>query len=195
MRRVRVVDSSNNVVSCLVADDQEDLAALVGDGDGYTIIVEDDAPEAMTTSPSHADDVQDHRHAPEATTASPPHPLGSVEDTARTAIAQTLADFCVASRELLALNLEQTRHWLALGTGTVDEDVRRRDIMHKALKDLDIADRSIGVLELQAKQQAWAPAPSPAPAPAQEDGITNFLGAVSTVGKLGKQLFDLDKKN
>lgn len=193
MRRVRVVDSSNNVVSCLVADDQEDLAALVGDGDGYTIIVEDDAPpEAVTTSPPHADDVQDHRHAPEATTASPPHPLGSAEATARAAITQTLADFCLASRELLALNLHQTRHWLALGTRTVDEDVRRRDIMHKALKDLDIADRSIGVMELQAKQQAWAPAPSPAPAPAQEDGITNFLGAVTSVGK---QLLDLDKKN
>lgn len=193
MRRVRVVDSSNNVVSCLVADDQEDLAALVGDGDGYTIIVEDDAPpEAVTTSPPQADDVQDHRHAPEATTASPPHPLGSAEATARAAITQTLADFCLASRELLALNLHQTRHWLALGTRTVDEDVRRRDIMHKALKDLDIADRSIGVMELQAKQQAWAPAPSPAPAPAQEDGITNFLGAVTSVGK---QLLDLDKKN
>ena len=68
--------------------------------------------------------------------------------------------------------------------------MRRRDIMHKALKDLDIADRSISVLELQAKQAKWAPAPSPAPPQAPEDGIANFIGAVAGVGK---QL--LDKKN
>lgn len=191
MPKVRVVDSSNNVVCRTVVQGRDDAAALAGDG--YSVFFEEEdvpSPEATTALPFLADGDTDRPHAPEATTASPSTPVGSEENTARAVITQTLADFYQASRELLVLNLEQTRHWLALGTRVVDEDVRRRDIMHKALKDLDIADRSISVLELQAKQAKWAPAPSPAPPQAPEDGIANFIGAVAGVGK---QL--LDKKN
>ncbi len=181
MPTVRVLDSNNNVVCRTDVQSHDDLAALEEEWSGCTLLFDEGALDRRPAAPS-----------PEATMVSPSYQFGSAEDTARVVITQTLADFHAASRELLALSLDQTRHWLALGTRVVDEDVRRRDIMHKALKDLDIADRSISVLELQAKQAKWAPAPSPAPASAQEDGITSFLGAVSSVGK---QLLDLDKKN
>ena len=128
--------------------------------------------------------------------ASPPQPLGAAEGTARAVITQTLLDFHAASQnilgasqQLLALNLEQTRQWLALGTNVVDEDVRRRGIMHKAIKDLDIADRSIAVLEFQKHAAKWAPAPAPQPAVNDQDGA----GIVNLIGAGVKQL--LDKKN
>ena len=180
MPMVRVLDNNNDLLFEVSADSAEneglaqEFLAL-----GYNVLVDAD--------------IEPQAPAPALPVAHPATPVTG--NQALAVVNQSVVDFHAGAQQLMSLALEQTRQWLALSARIVDEDLRRRELMHKAIKDLDIADRSIGVLELQAKQQAWAPAPSPAPAPAQEDGITNFLGAVSTVGKLGKQLFDLDKKN
>ncbi len=171
MRKVRVFDNDNNLVNELVvADSQVEAAAQSLLNCGLNVLVDGEAP--APTSAANA----------RTTDAAPGH--FAVESEARTFVNQSLQDFHAGAQALMALTLEQTRQWLALGARVVDEDARRRDMMHKALTDLDIADRSIGVIEWQGRmeqQRKWIPEQ-----PAQEGIVNNLIGAV---GQL------LDKKN
>ncbi len=171
MRKVRVFNSDNALVSESTVDaDAVESVAQAFLARGYNVLV-DDVPAPSEGPP------------PRATTAAP---FGT-EDAARRVVNQALADCQTAAQELMSLTLEQTRYWLAVGARVVDEDARRREIVHKALKDLDIADRSIAVLEWQGRmdeKRRWQP---------DVENDQDGAGIVNLIGAGVKQL--LDKKN
>ena len=173
MPMVRVLDNDNDLLFEITADSAENEAlaqeflAL-----GYNVLVDADI-EPQASAPA----------LPVAHAASP-----IAGNQALAVVNQSVVDFHAGAQQLMSLALEQTRQWLALSARIVDEDLRRRELMHKAIKDLDIADRSIAVAEWQGRQEEkrgkWTPEPAPGQAP-----------WVEIIEAVGKQLTKPDSKN